>query len=1026
MRQVISDLLFKTQDPNNLIRSQAEQQFLLLSLQNPSSVGLALVQIAADHAEVVPNRQSALLNLKRLVPLYWSFGFTSFKGTAINQETKAVIRSHLLSLICDNDSKIRNSSTYCIVQISVVDYPEEWPDLISVLYSFIDLNNSVSSKNSILGGLIVLSSLFDDLITDDQFFEGSIGLNTLTYCKNILATDTSPKNSNPNDKKIDVNTKIEIAKLLETCLRQFQGPEATMTSTRADFAKESVVQVANLLLELLNELFNYINSNNVLDSSYLLYNEQLYKVLILLINNFNLKQYYKQLFYLSINQLSSLTKFHYNLSVLKIDDSQSSNPYSIYKIVSFSHNNIGNDDPIFILNKLLTQIYQFLSSVNNCSLSNTKPSNKFANIDLFSTLFNSISLQAISSNDSIQNYISDFNSFVTEESGMSIDFTLRDSINEYLSELNHHDSSTFLNWSIQSFLSSINENVFVISRTLIVLSKFIEIFQYVLSDEMISNAFTHSIEVCFNYLQNQDPSNNDSDLDGNLNLIRASLCISLTYYSQFFPFDKFKLSSNYQDMVASIISSLIDSGATDDTPTTLMENVVPCIKIDPKNAYNTDSIIKLIFKISSSDFSNISIINETADAIGTLFENIKIENFIKQCEFGLPLLINNLIDNINSFNGLKIEYSPQLNFSLEYLNLFIKNCPSKELPEDIFKYTFSVVSKLLLIENIEDQILQLGSEILNSILISSDSNFFINYKNEQGLSGIEITLKLAEKFLSPTLSDSAALNIGSIVLSIVSKFSSYLNDYLSNLIQAVTKRLTIATNIVIMENMIMVFCHLVLLSASDTINFLDSIKFEDNKSGLEKVIPIWLDTFTSIRGYEKIKKNILALGKIFMLSDPRIENIIVDGDLIPNQIDPNIIVTRSIAKKMPQIYQKISCYVKILKLFISELSFQNQQPNPSDYVVSKVGENDNEEGWEDLEDLGAPTFEKLTSYIDAIDDADEEDEEKGNLAINQDNKQILIEFFKECAQKSEVTNFRKYYDVLSDEEKKILCDNIIF
>ena len=228
----------------------------------------------------------------------------------------------------------------------------------------------------------------------------------------------------------------------------------------------------------------------------------------------------------------------------------------------------------------------------------------------------------------------------------------------------------------------------------------------------------------------------------------------------------------------------------------------------------------------------------------------------------------------------------------------------------------------------------------------------------------------------------------------------------------------------------MLFCNLVLISPEAMVNFLSNnfhMKHPttgEDKSGLELVLPIWFQSFEVTRGYEKIKQNALALGKIFSLVDERIELLIVNGDIIP--YEGNKILTRSMTKSMPERYTQISAVAKILKLLVGELEFQCQQPNAEDYLPDREdGGNDEErddeeddDGWEDLEDIGVPNYDKLKSYVDS----DEEDDQENS---HEDLKNLLVQFFKECASKN-LGHFLKYYEQLSDEDKKIITENVLF
>lgn len=223
----------------------------------------------------------------------------------------------------------------------------------------------------------------------------------------------------------------------------------------------------------------------------------------------------------------------------------------------------------------------------------------------------------------------------------------------------------------------------------------------------------------------------------------------------------------------------------------------------------------------------------------------------------------------------------------------------------------------------------------------------------------------------------------------------------------------------------MVFCKLVLnASPENLINALTAVNVvmpdsQQQRNGLEAVLPIWFGSFEVTRGYEKIQQNILALGKLYSLNDSRLSSMIVDGDIIPYEGD--MIITRSKSKTMPQKYTQIPAPVKILKLLANELGFQCQQPNAEDYQIENRGDDDdNGDDWEDLEDIGVPTYEKLKSYVDS-----DEEEEDGAPVGDQTVKEMLVQFFKECISKN-LGNFQQYYEALDEDEKKILTENVVF
>lgn len=1098
MENAILEIIYKSQLSDNQVRSQAERDFFGLTNNDPSAVSNALTNVSLNNELPSAVKQSALLYLKRIISLHWSLGFETFAGNPINFEVKSYIRSSLLSLISEAaDTKIRNVVSNIIVVIALVDFPDEWPDLLKLLYSLIDTSNPNVTQNSMLGGLHVLHELLDDLITDEQFFEGFVGVNTLNYCISLLAAPTVPsaapgQNDNNNKFYVPLVIKNQVAQLLEIALKQLQGPEVFSNPNRSQVVSTILPKALDLLLSLVKEQYNYAaeivgNNINILNIENVLFSQRLYQILTFLVDNFNkrlfnndLKSHIQEVL---VNHLTHLNHFYYNTFVASQHEANGEK-----FIVHNKSDGLESLDPATSLKDLLIQIIQLLGSLSDQSIS-SKP-------QLLATLLNNFIILNTIPFETYESYFDNFNLFVTDETEMSGQFSVRNAVSDYLSDLPTKDSNAFLSaaldllndqriassWRNKESLLSILESIFlneddddddggtslltssinfvsvferllslandrknnpsVIARSILTLAKFLEKFgsNFPNFNDLSHKALTNNLSIATTIrndevVQSEGVVNDlefDKESNDSLKLIQSAALISITYFNNFL-----KLSdSNLQHQVQKILYFLIDE-AEEDTPAVLLEALTISINIDLKHTQSSTDDIALIFKIASVDFSNIMIVQSAKDSLETLLTDISDDAYLKQCEFALPSLVESLNESINDGNNA-IEYTPKLNMALELLNIFIQSCPSQhDLPESLFTFIFAPLSGLL-IQAVDDQILQIGGEVFNTVLVNSNEKYFIDYtSNSTGENGIHIILKILEKFLSPELSDSAAMNVGSIVVSIVQKFNEHLNQYIPQILESATRRLIIAQHTIIIENLITVFCYLVLLSPTETLNFLGSLNFEVTlpsspgspslepqkvtQNGICVVLPIWLDSFTTTRGFEKIKKNIFALGKIFLLNDSRVENLIVRGDPVPNQANPDLIITRSMARKIPATYTQISAPLKILKLLIQELSFQQQQPDPNEYITKATdGGAGDDDGWEDLEDVGVANFNKLKSYVD-------EDNVKSSLndESSQDLKAVLTNFLKECIQ-ANTEKFGGYYEQLNDQEKKILTEVIGF
>lgn len=1027
--------------PENNLRKAAELAFSEKAAQNPSQVAYELILAAAAPEDLLSLvvRQSCLLHLKRLVPKYWSMGFPAFQGPPIDQELKTLIRQSLIELaISATLLKIRLGSAYVIVQIAAADYPDEWPDLLTQLYQHTtDFNNATAVR----GGLTVLTDLFDDLITEEQFWEGGVGNQLITHITHMLGQP-----------QLSPDIKSSALKLYLTVFNTLLSSEATALKERRSSVNSHMVFLSELLLSALQQLFQKSSTGQSLELVEINYRYYLYKTFAHVLSVFP-KQVSRQV--KSAFLLTMIEDFTYAARIfgaLLVDGEES---IPITKTEDL-------DDPakcvVNYTSELLTALSILLHSV---VLSTGLDANQFK---AFASALVSCSIYP---KDTIEDFSSDFNLFVTDATGLSAHATVRDAIADFLGDLNDQDAThifeavktqcvepsqdwktkeayllivecLFLNESAEaigsdlplaSFLSSINNlisvpfgpynNPLVVARIFLLLPRFIENFKEKLSVNTFGAAeFKNTLAYA--------TSNVDDEA---FDLVKASALVSTTLWKNISELELTQLGNELQIQIFNVAYSLLEDSEEDTLPV-LLEAASVGINISHQNAFNAIvskqfNVLDLIFKISFKDPANVQLTIDSAECLEILLENVLMEVYLQVCKQLVPFIL----DIINSSLSQEVvEYSPELYLALELLGYIIGGAPSEpgqdpsnSFPSEVFLYIFPLLKNLIL-RTSDDQILQNAGEVFNNLLQKA-SKLFMEYtdpKTKQ--SGLDLLLEIASKFLSTELSDSAAMNCGLIVISLFEHFQPYLNSgFFMHLLRATVIRLDIAKELITIENLIMVFCKLVLnTSPEQVIDVLTGLEFKNeagSKNGLQVVLPIWFNAFEVTRGYEKIKQNILALGKIFSLNDERVSSMIVDGKLIP--YDGDLIITRSMSKRMPQKYVQVPAPVKILELLAGELEFQCEQPDPKDYLPEEVEEGDGDEEWEDMDDIGVPNYEKLKTYVES------DDEEEAHGESDQGIKDLLVQFFKECTSKN-LGNFQKYYEALDEQAKKVITESIVF
>ncbi|KAF3994189.1 hypothetical protein FT663_00159 [Candidozyma haemuli var. vulneris] len=1034
----VLELVSDQNSPENNRRTAAELQFNKLAAENPTQVAFELIQGACGENQRIDIRQACLLHLKRLVPKFWSLGFQSFVGPPIDQELKTNIRSSLIHLVSsESNSKIRSGAAYVIVQIAAADYPDEWPDLLVRLYDLArDLNNHVA----VVGSLSVLTDLFDDLITEEQFWEGGVGAQLLSYITNLLSQESLP-----------ATIKTSALKLYLTVYNTLSSAEAVESPERKAAVTDHIAQMFMILGQLLQQS-NAATANSV-DLSEIYLRTNLYKVIAHILSTYR-KRIGKDL----VKDV---------LSLILQDLTYSSNAFKVFAVDGEDGPVTGKsddlDDPARVLTNNIAELLSTLSLIqDSIPLISNYPA------EVFDELTRNIVQCSVLPLDVAEDYMADFNQYVTEITGLSGITTARDAVRDYIMDLGDKDAShlfevikneavnSSLEWRVHEAYLLIAESLFsneqadslgadlplsqyvstidglintnahplVLSRIFILLPKFIEKF----SSKLSVNDFG-SVQFKKTYAF-ASSSNDDS-----FKIVQASTLVAATFWKQVPGLDLTIMGLDSQRQIVEVSYGLLED-SEEDTPPVIMEALAVAIDVDQRNAFNLmidgdHSVIDIIIKSAFKDPANIQLSIDSAECLETLLNSVSMQEYLQVCDRSLPFVIKIVAEAASSKS---VEYSPQLNLALDLLGNILSAAPSEpdaqtnSFPKEVFDFAFPVLRQLILRAS-DDQILQSGAEVFNSLLQKAP-NYFVEYSDPStNESGMNIIVAVAGKFLSPELSDSAAMNCGLIVASLFENFQSYLdNDFFYQLLSATVRRLVIAKAVVTIENLIMVFCKLVLnASPENLINALTAVEVvmpdsQQQRNGLEAVLPIWFNAFEVTRGYQKIQQNVLALGKLYSINDSRVSSMIVDGDIIPYEGD--IIITRSKAKSMPQKFTQISAPVKILKLLANELGFQCQQPNADDYNLDKQDE-DEEEGdggdWEDLDDIGVPTYEKLKSYVDS------DSEEDGDAAPvgDQTVKDMLLQFFKECVSKN-LGNFQQYYEALDDDEKKILTENIVF
>ncbi|AGO13404.1 AaceriAFR269Wp [[Ashbya] aceris (nom. inval.)] len=992
----LRQLVLGAQSADKVERESAEQALLDACRADPAAVCVGLVEMATQENTELASRQFCLYTLRKLITMYWNAGFESYCGPpGVREEAKETVRDALLRMAVSStqDSKIISASAYCVVQIAAVDFPDEWPGLLTSVYGAITEEQS-------LAALGLLHEIFDDVVSEEMFFQGGVGWQTIRIIFELLGGEGP------------LSLKDAAMKLYHSCLLQLAAPQALEESDTRAAVGTHVQEALELFARLLEHCRSMAPHKDLLQ-----FQAHTYENLV------QMKTQLPKRFFPGALREALLDAVLQDLARLGAYYEQ--------------HLTEGDEEVLKAIAESAIHMVIFLSSLHECKL----------NEERMRMLLGSLARLCCLSGIQTEEWDADYNSFISKETGLTSSYTPRDEIFQYLSDVGGHNYREFLRVLFEQLLQvesmdwRSQESLLFLLQSCQLNSEGPQFDNQTVtgllekSQRLLSSADVHPLVRCRVAMavprlleKYMDSLPNIKDLvrefifltfntavGSETQLLSASALIAFTYYSSFVDFGSVlgvQTAEELEKLVLSTIKNILD-GIDEDTPGFLLEvlsGVTGCNK-ESRNRELKLSELQLVLNVATADPSNIQVVVEAQECLKNLLQ-YDPENYLQYAELCIPSFLEVL--RADSSHGYA--YTPLVSLSLELLVVFMRKKPvDSALPRSMVDYIFDPLSSMLLNAE-DDELLQLSTEAFTALLASS--------LTEDLMGRIPVIITILEKLLSARTSHSAAINAGTLLIAVLTKFANQIQDIMPKILEAAAKRLVQIKNLHTAENLLFVFCYLTSIDARQTVDFLSStIIDEDGRTALQVILPRWLEAFEVLRGEHKIKENILSLSKLFFLEDPRIAGITVNGDLLPH--DGDIIITRSMAKKMPDKYTQISAVEKIVKLFVAELAFQQNQPDPGRYPKDGSGpadphdsEGDSaDEDWEDVDDI--LDYEKLQEYVDDSDIDDTGDSLLFTSNIQEDVTTLLTQFFKEAVARN-ASSFQDIYSRLTEQEKKSL------
>lgn len=996
-------LVQQLQSPEAQFRKNAENQLSLMGQNDPDGLVKNLTDLAMETSLNTADRQMSLSSLKLATFRHWNIGFTNFIGPAVGQDSKDKVRTNLMILIGNEERKVRTSAAQLLAKIASVEFPEEWPGLIDQILHMMENGSTIQLQ----GALNVLNEVLYDALSVEEF---------PIVAKSIL----------PELYKIAASSNGEYSLILQTsaveCFKRCMMFYEQMSKITNEDA-----QLANNMISQWFELFCRIMVHKVDDPGRLCI-LKLKREILTTINE--IKEGLYDTIVLHVSKL---------VDAVWADLKQS---YQLYEYYYIQNNNNESINPASIedaevtdssLGVLVSQEFAFAIEYINYYNMNPSFEQEMASLVPY---YAQLSKSTIDEDD-------DISYFVSEETDLAMDDKIRYEIAQAVCD---YPSPIIFN-SLSRCLVENEDNWILQESCLYLWSQLLSAEQVLESNDISQQLLNELSKYAYQGIQSNQPRLQarcllltsalvkDTKLDENLkkqlweivfsngyqnsnNLVRVASLFTVKAFSE-------QLKPHiqpHQEVIFNAINSLVPV-ADEDTPAFLVEILQYAIRLDYNIAARSSSVMHLLFTLAAKDTANVELTSETSDVFEDIVEYAR-ENgcYVQVCQNAMPTLLNGL-------NQMKDwEYNADIVLALGLICELLRQGPTP-LPNEVLEAIVDPLYKII-VNTTDVELSQAASEAFTH-LVEHAADQLKNWKNENGVSGPELILQVASKLLDPQADDSATLNSGKLILAIFTRFGSDLGDVSKQLLEAVALRLRTAKNLVLVQNLLSVFCELVLKSAIELVDILSQIQVDDHQqSALQVVLDKWLGSFDVLRGYEEIKKNVIALQRLYELNDERIKNVQVDGD--QENPESGIILTRSKAKNLKVI--KIPANVKIIKLLANEMSTTPMEDNEIKDAVGfgdKNGNddhNDDDDEWEDMAPVSSQSQgqidDNLKSLYEQFAASEEDNTDLEKRQVDSETYWLIVNWFKSVAE-AEFDNFRYIYqNYLNENERIIVNDHI--
>ncbi|PHH83498.1 hypothetical protein CDD82_49 [Ophiocordyceps australis] len=1035
MEEQLVQLLANTQLPDQGPRQQAEME--LKRAQSNPAFPLSLANVASHTSVATSVRQSALSTLRLFIEKNWAIeDYDNEPQVPISDDARALLKQSLLDLALspEEDRKVKIAASYVVGKIATHDFPDQWPNLLSHVLGLLPSG----SDAQLHGALRVLGDIVEESLSEDQFFSAASNIaNGLTQ----VALNNARK---PILRALAVSifrACIEIMNMATIRTARAHEAEAFVQSLLEGEATTSSPSWTSFFMSVLQERLppaDLTSGQPEAWNSIIALKLQVIKTLI------RLRRGYPQLaaphstgFFSAVwDELISTQEAHEQLYIMsnaqgRLEDSDNL-PYTLDFLIL---------EELDFLNQYFrsTRVKAELES----QLKGHSPAREVPWVVQLMTMLVSYGRVTQEEEDL---WDIDCSLYLAEETSVSANYTARTAAGDLLIKMGEAFDHQAID-GLYGYTSTLFPGT---SASWQSQESALYLCVMLLSDFQDTGKATRIPEaVAVDYYKLVDYAVSRSDQP----LLRARGYLVAGMLGRSFPLPMVQPSP--AGPAASLLHHIIKCIATDESEVVQVacikaleglilsdrvgqEKQVPIIMAiqtyvnnkDPSDMEEADELVVTLAEALRAAMminTQIALSNEV-QAIDLLFLLAKLGASNYQATMLTTEAFEEIVKtmpNAAAYSALCSKTLPMLTGAFDVANLTEDNplvtvasellvvlaqYGSEPLPDGFVAATFPKLNRLLM-ESTEGEVLRPASDTVKWILAHDHQQVF-GWQDSNGVSGLEVCLRIIDRLLKPEIEDNSASEVGGLAAELVEKAGQdRLGPFLPQLLQAVATRVDSAQAPPFIQSLILVFARLSLHGAHDVVEFLSQLQI-NGQNGLQTVMSKWLENSVSFAGYDEIRQNVIALSKLYSLNDARLAQIMVKGDLIVGADDGRI-KTRSRAKQFPDHYTSIPATLKMIKVLIEELLSASGAHTAASATSAAMAAHAAEEeggadddGWEDEDE--ALEFIKADAW--SLNDAN------GGRVRDDGTQAYLTEFFIRCGQEN-VAGFQEWYNMLTDEEK---------